>query len=74
MRLPRVSFVARHEFDDAPSPSIHVRGAGATCSKHRVERLMRKMVNFPLKATASHDGRSPSRRSWFRMSCSASST
>ena len=41
LRLIRASFVASHGVYGAPRVFLDLREAGETCSKHRVERLMR---------------------------------
>lgn len=42
LRLIRASFVASHGIYGAPRVFLDLREAGETCSKHRVERLMRQ--------------------------------
>ena len=42
LRLIRASFVASHGVYGAPRVFLDLREAGETCSKHRVERLMRR--------------------------------
>ncbi len=42
LRLIRASFVASHGIYGAPRVFLDLREAGETCSKHRVERLMRE--------------------------------
>ena len=42
LRLIRASFVASHGVYGAPRVFLDLREAGETCSKHRVERLMRE--------------------------------
>jgi putative transposase len=42
LRLIRKSFVASHGIYGAPRVFLDLREAGETCSKHRVERLMRE--------------------------------
>src|SRR5258708_27669012 len=42
LRLIRASFVASHGIYGAPRVFLDLREAGATCSKHRVARLMRE--------------------------------
>lgn len=42
LRLIRASFVASHGIYGAPGVFLDLREAGETCSKHRVERLMRE--------------------------------
>jgi putative transposase len=42
LRLIRASFVASHGIYGAPRVFLDLRGAGETCSKHRVARLMRE--------------------------------
>ena len=42
LRLTRASFVASHGIYGAPRVFLDLREAGETCSKHRVERLMRQ--------------------------------
>ena len=42
LRLSRASFVASHGIYGAPRVFLDLREAGATCSKHRVARLMRE--------------------------------
>ncbi|MDY0068115.1 MAG: IS3 family transposase [Steroidobacteraceae bacterium] len=42
LRLIRVSFVASHGVYGAPRVFLDLREAGESCSKHRVERLMRE--------------------------------
>lgn len=42
VRLIRASFVASHGIYGAPRVFLDLREAGETCSKHRVERLMRE--------------------------------
>lgn len=42
LRLIRASFIASHGIYGAPRVFLDLREAGETCSKHRVERLMRK--------------------------------
>jgi putative transposase len=42
LRLIRASFVASHGIYGAPRVFLGLREAGETCSKHRVERLMRE--------------------------------
>jgi putative transposase len=42
LRLIRKSFVASHGIYGAPRAFLEIREAGETCSKHRVERLMRE--------------------------------
>ena len=42
LRLIRASFIASHGVYGAPRVFLDLREAGETCSKHRVERLMRQ--------------------------------
>ena len=42
LRLIRASFIASHGIYGAPRVFLDLREAGETCSKHRVERLMRQ--------------------------------
>lgn len=42
LRMIRASFVASHGIYGAPRVFLDLREAGETCSKHRVERLMRE--------------------------------
>src|ERR1700724_2247901 len=42
LRLIRASFIASHGIYGAPRVFLDLREAGETCSKHRVERLMRE--------------------------------
>jgi putative transposase len=42
LRLIRASFVASHSIYGAPRVFLDLREAGETCSKHRVERLLRQ--------------------------------
>src|ERR1700692_4363952 len=42
LRLIRASFAASHGIYGAPRVFLDLREAGETCSKHRVERLMRE--------------------------------
>jgi putative transposase len=42
LRLIRASLVASHSIYGAPRVFLDLREAGATCSKHRVARLMRQ--------------------------------
>lgn len=42
LRLIRASFIASHGVYGAPRVFLDLREAGETCSKHRVERLMRE--------------------------------
>src|SRR5579863_3348437 len=42
LKLIRASFVASHGIYGAPRVFLDLREAGETCSKHRVERLMRE--------------------------------
>ena len=42
LRLIRASFIANHGIYGAPRVFLDLREAGETCSKHRVERLMRQ--------------------------------
>src|SRR5947208_1967890 len=42
IRLIRASFIASHGIYGAPRVFLDLREAGETCSKHRVERLMRE--------------------------------
>ena len=42
LRLIRASFLASHGVYGAPRVFLDLREAGETCSKHRVERLMRE--------------------------------
>jgi hypothetical protein len=44
LRLIRASFVASHGIYGAPRVFLDLREAGETCSKHRVERLMRQPI------------------------------
>jgi putative transposase len=63
LRLIRASFVASHGIYGAPRVFLDLREAGETCSKHRVERLMRENGLRACTATG-RDGFLSASRQW----------
>ena len=68
LRLIRASFTASQGISGAPRVFLDLREAGETCSKHRVERLMRVNRLRALHGYARDAGRSARRRCGFPTS------